>query len=154
MAPPHILLVDDEQGFVEVMAQRLSRRGYEVDFVLNGADALGFVENDRTVDVILLDVAMPGMDGLSTLHALKMAHPVVQVLMLTGHATIASAVEAMRAGAMDYLMKPVEIDTLIAKVNEAFKRKRSLEDQLLQIRATPYISQREKEEKIRKLFED
>lgn len=123
MTAPYIILVDDEVPFVETMSKRLVKRGLKVTSANSGEDALVKLGQDSKVDVIILDVKMPGMDGLETLQEIKKQHPLKEVIMLTGHATIESAIDGMKLGAFDYLMKPCDIDLLISKVNEAAKKK-------------------------------
>lgn len=130
MAPTNLLLVDDEQSFVEIMSQRLRRRGFIVAYAFSGQEALNRLEADDSIDVVILDVKMPGMDGLETLNAIKNAHPLMEVIMLTGHATVESAIDGMKMGAFDYLMKPCDIEQLIAKVEEATAKKRDHEDKI------------------------
>ena len=148
MAPIRLLLVDDEQGFVEALTRRLVRRDYQAAYVLSGEEALRFLDEDRSTDVVLLDVKMPGLDGLETLRRIKTMHPLVETIMLTAHATIGTAVEAMRIGARDYLMKPCEFVELTAKVEAAARRKRDREGKILDVRSRPYITVYEKEELI------
>jgi len=123
MAKPDTLLVDDEVPFVETMIKRLDKRGLSVISAHSGLDALTQLDHHASVDVIVLDVKMPGMDGLETLKEIKKRHPLKEVIMLTGHATVETAIEGMKLGAFDYLMKPCELDVLIAKVREAAKKK-------------------------------
>lgn len=122
MANPRVLLVDDEAELTAVMQKRLTRRGLVVDAVHSGKEALAFVA-ETPVDVVVLDVKMPGMDGIETLTALKAAHPLVEVVMLTGHADFDAAVKGLEKGAFDYLMKPMEIDELLYKLEDAGKKK-------------------------------
>jgi len=143
--PIHILLVDDEQGFVEALSRRLASRGYPVDYVLSGEDALRFLESRKNIDVVLLDVRMSGMDGMETLRRIRARYPLVETIMLTAHATVATAVEAMRLGARDHLMKPCDLPELIVKVEAAARRKRERESRIIDVRARPYITDREKE---------
>ena len=107
-----VLLVDDEVAFVEALARRLGKRGFRVATATSGPQALEVLaEGGATrTDVVILDVKMPGMDGLETLAAIKERHPLVEVIMLTGHATVESAIEGMKRGAFDYLMKPCDMD--------------------------------------------
>ncbi len=146
--PIHLLLVDDEQGFVEALGRRLMSRNYQVAYVLSGEEALRFLDKDKSVDVVLLDVKMPGSDGLETLRRIKALHPLVETIMLTAHATVATAVEAMRIGARDYLMKPCDFVELTAKIEAAARRKRDREDKIFEVRIRPYTTAREKEELI------
>ncbi|QGY40197.1 response regulator [Pseudodesulfovibrio cashew] len=131
----HLLLIDDEQPFVETMAKRLGKRGYTVATALSGEDGLKALDADHSVDVVILDVKMPGMDGIETLKRIKAEHPLVEVLMLTGHATVASAIDGMKSGAYDYMMKPCDIDELLAKVGEAYDQKQARETRILEARA-------------------
>jgi DNA-binding NtrC family response regulator len=92
------------------------------------------LEKDRRIEVVILDVKMPGMDGIETLKQIKSKHPLVEVVMLTGHATVESAIDGMKLGAFDYLMKPCDMDQLIAKVTQAAQRKREQEERIVQAR--------------------
>ena len=152
MTPIRLLLVDDEQGFVEALTRRLVRRDYQAAYVLSGEEALRFLDEDRSTDVVLLDVKMPGLDGLETLRRIKAMHPLVETIMLTAHATVATAVEAMGMGARDYLMKPCDFVELTAKVEAAARRKKDRESKILDVRMRPYITGREKEELIATIF--
>lgn len=117
-----ILVVDDEQDFLETIIKRLKTRGIEVAGVDSGYKALEFVDN-QDVDVIILDVKMPGMDGIEALRELKKKKPLVEVIMLTGHASVESGIQGMQLGAFDYVMKPVALDELLEKVRQAYERK-------------------------------
>jgi DNA-binding NtrC family response regulator len=133
-----VLVVDDEEGFVDALARRLGKRGFRVATATSGAGALEILDEGGATrtDVVVLDVKMPGMDGLETLAAVKDRHPLVEVIMLTGHATVESAIEGMKHGAFDYLMKPCDMDTLIAKLDQAGQKKRDHEAKILEARAT------------------
>jgi DNA-binding NtrC family response regulator len=124
-----MMLVDDEERFLSTTKKLLSRKGYEVFTAMSGAEAL---EKLRTNDihVVILDVKMPGMDGIETLNAIKRSYPLVEVIMLTGHATVESAVEGLKSGATDYLMKPTDVQDLIAKAEEAFGKRKVLEEKI------------------------
>jgi two-component system, OmpR family, response regulator CpxR len=126
-----VLLVDDEEQFVEVLAQRLETRDFKVNSVFNGDDAIEFV-NSQEVDVVVLDVLMPGRDGLETLREIKRIKPLVEVVMLTGHATVQTAIEGMKLGAYDFLMKPTDTSELVEKLNKAYERKKEHEDKIRQ----------------------
>ena len=130
MTTPYIMLVDDEQAFIETMGKRLDKRGLKIITANSGDDALGKLEQHVGVDVIILDVKMPGMDGIETLQEIKKKYPIKEVIMLTGHATVETAIEGMKLGAFDYLMKPCEIDVLISKVKEAAKKKAMHEEKI------------------------
>lgn len=124
-----LLIVDDEERFVETLSKRLTARGLYVEGANSGPDAISLI-GSRPFDVVLLDLRMPGMDGLQTLREIKLAEPLVQVVMLSGNASINAAVEGMRLGASDYLLKPADIEEVVAKVEEAFEKKRLKEKEL------------------------
>jgi len=117
-----VLLVDDEKDFVETLAQRLEMRDFDVKTALDGDEALGLIRESE-FDVVVLDVLMPGKDGIQTLRKIKELKPLVNVIMLTGNATVDTAIEGMRLGAYDYLMKPTETETLVEKIMSAHKIK-------------------------------
>lgn len=119
---PKVLLVDDEQDFLEVLQKRLQRRGVTALAAHDGAEALALLPA-YDVDVVVLDVKMPGMDGMTVLSRIKAERPEVEVIMLTGHAEIEAAMQGLEQGAFDYLMKPVEMDHLFYKIQDAYKRK-------------------------------
>ena len=122
-----VLFVDDEIDFLETLLKRMKKRGVDVTGVGSGEDALSFLDTNQ-VDVVVLDVRMPGMDGIETLREIKRRHPLIEVIMLTGHANLEVAIEGMELGAFDYLMKPMDIDELLYKVEDAYKKK-SLHEQ-------------------------
>lgn len=117
-----VLLVDDEVEFLETLVKRLKKRKLTVAGVNGGEDAINFLK-DTPMDVVVLDVKMPGMDGLETLREIKKICPLVEVIMLTGHANMEVAIEGMELGAFDYLMKPMDIDELLYKLQDAYKKK-------------------------------
>jgi len=125
-----IMLVDDEIPFVETMAKRLEKRNFFVLTAFSGQEALEKLAGNKHMDLVILDVKMPGMDGIETLREIKKMVPLVEVIMLTGHATVESAIEGMRSGAFDYLMKPCELDIMIKKVQEAIDKKRDHEEKI------------------------
>ena len=124
-----VLLVDDEEQFVETLAMRLEARDFAVATAFNGDQALDYVKG-KDVDVVVLDVLMPGLSGIDTLRELKKIRPLTEVVMLTGHATVETAIEGMKLGAFDYLMKPTEIDELVGKINKAQGRKAEHEERI------------------------
>jgi DNA-binding NtrC family response regulator len=138
MIDASVLIVDDEVPFVETLAKRLAKRGVRVDGAHSGREALNklAVGGPGKTDVVILDVKMPEMDGLEALARIKDEHPLIEVIMLTGHATVESAIEGMKRGAYDYLMKPCELDTLMAKLNAAAEKKREHEARILEARAS------------------
>jgi DNA-binding NtrC family response regulator len=149
-----ILIVDDERSFGEVVAQRLRQRGFTAMAVANGPDALKRLEETSTIEVVLLDLKMPVMDGIAALQLIKEKYPLVEVVMLTGDATIDSAIEAMKSGAFDYLVKPFDIDQVTDKINAAVKRKRNREAGIREVRSRPYISERERDDLISRILDD
>ena len=132
MPTVNVLLVDDEVAFTEALSKRLNKRGLSVRVADSGQSCLDELATQPGAEVVILDVKMPEMDGLETLKRLKADHPLIEVIMLTGHATVESAIEGMKLGAFDYLMKPYEIDDLVSKVGEAARRKRKHEEKILQ----------------------
>jgi len=138
MIEPSVLVVDDEIAFVEALSRRLTKRGVKVSTAFSGAEALEHLADRGATktDVVILDVKMPGMDGLETLAVIKEKHPLIEVVMLTGHATVESAIEGMKRGAYDYLMKPCDLDVLMDKLNAAAARKWDHEAKILEARAT------------------
>ena len=117
-----ILLVDDEQEFVETLSERIRMREHDSEVALNGEQALKKMEDDIP-DVVVLDLKMPGIDGMEVLRRIRKAYPKVQVIMLTGHGSEKDEEEARKLGAFEYLQKPVEIDTLMKKIKKAYKNK-------------------------------
>ena len=122
MTPCRVLLVDDEVDFVRTVAKRLKRNQLSVEGVHSGADALSHIADNPT-DVVVLDMKMPGMNGIEALREIKARQPLVEVIMLTGHASVEAAIDGMELGAFDYLMKPVEFDELLYKIQDAHKKK-------------------------------
>jgi two-component system, OmpR family, response regulator len=120
-----ILVVDDEIKLVETMVERLQTRGFLVAGMSNGKDALRYLEGNA-VDVVVLDVMMKDLNGLEVLKEIKAGWPLVQTIMLTGHASVRSGMTGLRLGAFDYLIKPVPLDALIRKINQAAERKIAL----------------------------
>lgn len=142
MSTANVLLVDDEAPFVETMADRLSLRGIQVFSALSGAEALERLEENRDIEVVILDVQMPGLDGVETLREIKRKHPLIEVIMLSGQATVESAIEGMKLGALDYLLKPCDLEQLISKVKNAAARKRQHEEKIIAARIKEITSRR------------
>jgi len=115
-----LLLVDDEKDFIESLAERLELREFDVKTALNGDDAVNLI-NKNGFDVIVLDVKMPGKSGIETLKEIKNINQLSQVIMLTGHATVESAIQGMKLGAYDYIMKPTVTEDLIELIKKAYK---------------------------------
>jgi len=118
----NVLLVDDELEFLATLVKRLTKRGLNISTAKNGEDALKII-GGKVIDVVVLDVRMPGIGGIQTLREIKKKDPLMEVIMLTGHASVEVAIEGMELGAFDYLMKPADIDELFYKLQDAFKKK-------------------------------
>jgi DNA-binding NtrC family response regulator len=117
-----LLVVDDEVEFLERLVERLKIRDLDVEGVTTGEKALEFIQK-RPVDVMLLDVRLPGMDGVQVLKKVKQRHPHIEVILFTGHADAETAVRVMELGAFDYLIKPVPFDDLLYRIQDAYKKK-------------------------------
>jgi DNA-binding NtrC family response regulator len=130
MNKPNILIVDDEKDYIETLTKRLKKRGLEITGIENGEDALEWLSK-KPVDVVLLDVRMRGMDGIQVLREIKNEFPLIEVIMLTGHASTEVAIEGMELGAFDYLMKPVDFDELLYKIQDAHKKKSIQEEKII-----------------------
>lgn len=117
-----IMLVDDEERFLDTTRRLFTKKGYDILAATSGPEALAILRTEK-VHVVILDLKMPGMDGLATLKRIKKLYPMVEVIMLTGHATAETAVEVLKAGAASYLMKPADIDDLIQKAKEVAERR-------------------------------
>jgi len=127
--PVKVLIVDDEKDFVEIFALRLQGRGETVFTAYSGRECLDVLKEEN-IDVVILDVKMPGMDGLETLKEIKQHYPIVEVILLTGHGTIETAVMGMKLGAYDYLLKPADPVEISRKLADARKRKQEQEDRI------------------------
>ncbi len=122
MASIRVLLVDDEEQFLATTKVLLDKRGIETVTATSGVEALTILE-ERPIDVVILDVKMPGMNGVEVLRMIKQRGYPLEVILLTGHAAVDSAVEGLKLGAFDYVMKPCDIPDLVAKIREAFENK-------------------------------
>ena len=143
MTQARLLLVDDETAFLEAMTRRLNKRDFAIFTAASGMEALDALsENGEQIEVVILDVKMPGMDGIETLSEIKRKFPLVEVIMLTGHGTVTTAIDGMKKGAFDYLMKPCDIDVLVGKVNEASARKRRHEEKIIEARMKEITTRR------------
>ncbi len=142
MARANVLLVDDEAPFVETLAKRLAKRDLEISTAFSGEEALAVLGATSQVEVVILDVKMPEMDGIETLQAIRKEYPLAEVIMLTGHATVESAIDGMKMGAFDYLMKPCDVDVLMTKVEEAAAKKRAHEEKIIEARVKEITARR------------
>jgi DNA-binding NtrC family response regulator len=124
-----LLLVDDEEQFVEALSERLSMRDYDITTSLTGEDAIEKIKN-YNFDVVILDVRLPGIDGTDVLREIKNLKPLTEVIMLTGQGTVEMAIEGMKLGAFDFLMKPCEAEDLTVKIDKAHDRKAEQEDRI------------------------
>lgn len=117
-----LLVVDDEMDFLETLVNRLRKRGIEAQGALSGKEALELLEKNE-FDLVILDVKMPGMDGIEILKRIKVKWPEIEVIMLTGHASLELGIQGMEHGAYDYIMKPTKLEELIAKMDKAYERR-------------------------------
>ena len=117
-----VLLIDDEQDFMDVLAERMRGRGMQVSTTTSPIEALDKA-GEENFDAIILDLMMPEMDGLEALTRLREKNPDLQIILLTGHATVEKGIEAMKLGALDFLEKPIDIQALNAKIKEAKAQK-------------------------------
>ena len=135
-----LLLVDDEERFLSTTRILLEKRGVKnVQTATNGQGALKILRKGA-VDVVVLDVKMPGMDGVEVLRKIRQEHPLVEVIMLTGHASAESAVQGLKLGAFDYVMKPIDISDLLEKIEEAYEKKRAHEEKIRSAKVKEIIS--------------
>jgi DNA-binding response OmpR family regulator len=128
-----ILVVDDEKEFAQALSERLAIRGYQVGTCFSGQEAIERVKT-HDYDVVILDVAMPGMDGIETLREIKKWKPLIEVILLSGRASVETAIEGLERGAFDYVKKPCETDQLLIKINDAYQRKAGHEEKIRQAR--------------------
>ncbi len=127
----NVLVVDDEQEFRDMTIKRLTKRELAAEGAESGEQAIEKIKRGD-FDVVLLDVKMPGMDGVETLRQIKQMKPLIEVVMLTGHASVESGIDGMKLGAFDYLMKPMEFETLLEKLIEAYERKKIQQNKIEQ----------------------
>jgi DNA-binding NtrC family response regulator len=132
--PTKVLIVDDEKDFTDIFSRRLQVQGEKVSVAFSGKQALEILEK-TSIDVVILDIRMPGMDGIATLKQIKHLHPLVEVILLTGHGSTETAVEGMKSGAFDYLMKPADFEDITIKIGNARKRKDDQEERIRQAEA-------------------
>ena len=136
-----ILLVDDEKEFVDTLSERLEIREFDVSVAYSGKEALKFL-NNHSVDVVILDVLMPGMDGIETLKHMKELTPLTQIIMLTGNATVDNAILGMKHGAYDFLLKPVENNAFVKKINAAFDLKNAQHKRIAMAKIEDIVTRR------------
>jgi YesN/AraC family two-component response regulator len=143
MINTNLLLVDDEERFLQTTSNLIKkqRQDFGVMTAPGGKECLDIIK-ESNIDVVILDVKMPGMDGVEVLREIKREKPLIEVIMLTGHSTTESAVEGMKLGAYDYLLKPCDIEILIDKVLLADKRKKDAEERISQVRIEKIITEK------------
>lgn len=143
MANTRLLIVDDEERFLKTTSALITKQrdDFKVDTASSGQLALDAVTASQP-DVIILDVKMPGMDGIEVLQKIKRNWPLIEVIMLTGHGTTESAVEGMKLGAFDYLLKPCDMEILIEKVLKADTRKKEAEEKISNAKIQKIINEK------------
>jgi len=124
-----LMIVDDEERFLETTRKLLEKKGFQVVTAGNGSEAMKMLYS-REVHVVILDVKMPGKDGNTILREIKQLFPLVEVIMLTGHATVDSAIDGLKSGAADYLTKPADIEELIRKAEDAYEKRLRQEEKI------------------------
>ena len=122
-----VLLVDDEEQFLQVLSERLTNRGLHVISVTSGEEAVVLVEN-KNFDAVVVDLAMPGIDGIETTKKIKEKRPDLEIIILTGHATVKAGIEAMKLGAEDFLEKPVDLNVLLERISEAKQKRMRIQE--------------------------
>jgi DNA-binding NtrC family response regulator len=141
-----VLLVDDEKSFVETLARRLTLRQFVVHQANDAETAMTVLADHPEIDVVVLDVKMPGTDGLTAIKSIKRRHPLIEVILLSGHANLEASVGGMALGAFDYLLKPVRLDELVYKVEDAFGRKTLQEEKIRALRESTQSASEERPE--------
>ncbi|MCJ7602805.1 MAG: response regulator [Desulfobulbaceae bacterium] len=126
-----VLIVDDEKDFLEMTIKRMQKKNIRCEGAESGEEAIEKIKKGK-FDVVLLDVKMPGMDGVETLREIKLINPLIEVVMLTGHASVESGIDGMKLGAFDYLMKPIELDLLLEKLEDAYEKKFIHEEKIIE----------------------
>ena len=124
-----VLLVDDEEAFVQTLAKRLTLRRFNV-YTASRDDKVFSTIEDYLIDIVVLDVKMPDLDGIEATQVIKTDYPLVEIILLTGHASLEASLEGMRKGAFDYLLKPVNIDELVYKIEDAQQKKNLQEEKI------------------------
>jgi DNA-binding NtrC family response regulator len=139
MPMTNVLIIDDEERFLHTTQKLLEKQDYTVHTAVDGLRGLSLLKGKR-IDVVILDVKMPGMDGVQVLQKIKADFPLVEVIMLTGHSTVETAIEGLKLGAFDYLTKPCDIPVLIQKIDAAGDKKKSAEEKIRKARLDRIIS--------------
>ncbi len=139
MTITNVLIIDDEERFLKTTRALLEKEGYQVQTAAEGRQGLDILKAKR-IDVVVLDVKMPGMDGIEVLRRIKSDHPLVEVLMLTGHATMESAIDGLKLGAFDYLTKPCDIPVLKKKIMDAYDKRAAMLEKIQKAKFDRIIS--------------
>ena len=124
-----LMLVDDEKRYLQTTAKLMGKKGIDVVTAESGEQALDLLKT-LDVHVVILDIKMPGMDGFKTLRAIKTLYPPVEVVLLTGHTTMDSAIDGLQFGAFDYVMKPADVEDIVNKAYEAFEKRQRLDEKI------------------------
>ncbi len=140
-----VLLVDDEVAFVESLAKRLTLRQFEVSQAYDAKTAIQILADNPTIDVVVLDVKMPNTDGLTAIKTIRRCHPLVEVILLSGHANLEASVGGMALGAFDYLLKPVRLEELVFKIEDAYHKKTLQEEKIRSLREAAMSNLNEQE---------
>ena len=148
----NFLLVDDEEEFVRAVTERLRKRGFTAECAFTGTDALNQLEKNDSIDIVILDLRLPDIDGIKVLGKIKTKNPLIEVIIISGYSAINSAVESLKLGAFDYLEKPFDLNDLISKLNQAVKKKRNREAKILDVKMKPYISEKERNELLSRIL--
>ncbi len=135
----NVLIIDDEERFLKTTQKLLEKQGYTAYTATDGLRGITLLKGKR-IDVVILDVKMPGMDGVAVLQKIKAEFPLVEVVMLTGHSTVETAIEGLKLGAFDYLTKPCDIPVLIQKIEEAGDKKKTAEEKIRKAKLDRIIS--------------
>ncbi|MBU1196572.1 MAG: response regulator [Proteobacteria bacterium] len=133
-----IMLVDDEERYLQTTGKLIEKKGCTVFTAQSGRQALEMLKT-HNIHVVVLDVKMPQMDGNETLKAIKTLYPLVEVIMLTGHATVDSAIDGLKSGAFDYLMKPADVEEIMEKALDAYEKRQRLEEKIRVAQAKKYM---------------
>lgn len=129
----NVLLIDDERDFISAVSRRLGKRGVSPRLAFSGEQGLEALKGQQA-QVVVLDMKMPGMNGMETLKRIKAEYPLTEVILLTAHATVDSALEGMKLGAFDYLLKPCELDTLVDTIRQAAEKRQAQDERIMEAR--------------------
>jgi DNA-binding NtrC family response regulator len=153
MSSAKFLLVDNEKEFVEIITQYLRHRNFSVDCAFSVADALKRLEKEDNIDVVVLNTEISDREWIKTVEKLKKKYPLLEVIIITGDATVPSAIEAMKFGVFDYLSKPFDMNDFISKAIGAISKKKKREAEILDAKTKPYISEKERDELISSILD-